>query len=208
MKRLTELGKKYGTDKATHHTFTDIYDSYFAKFKNPNILEIGVDKGASLKMYNDYYGGFCNIVGLDLRDLYRGNEKNIKTIIGNQARITDLKKCVDELNGFDIILDDGSHYMKDQQKSLCYLFDYLRDKGIYILEDLHTSFIESFNPQKTLTTINLLVQLGEGKYSSYSQYVSQKDFLRLKKQIKNVNIFGIMNKKSLGKSMTSIIEKI
>jgi hypothetical protein len=115
---------------------------------------------------------------------------------------------VDELNGFDIILDDGSHYMKDQQKSFKYLFDHLREKGIYILEDLHTSFIESFNPQKTITTINLLVQLGEGKYSSYSPYVSQKDFIRLKKQIKNVNIFGTMNKKSLGKSMTSIIEKI
>jgi hypothetical protein len=92
MKRLTELGKKYGTDKATHHTFTDIYDGYFAKFKNPNILEIGVDNGASLKMYNDYYGGFCNIVGLDLTDLYRGNKKNIKTIIWQSSKNKRLKK--------------------------------------------------------------------------------------------------------------------
>ena len=34
MKKLTQIGMNYRTDKAYEHGFTEIYDEYFCKFTN------------------------------------------------------------------------------------------------------------------------------------------------------------------------------
>jgi len=51
MKKLTEIGQKYGTDKATYHFFTEVYDDIFQQYENPRILEIGVAQYKSIAMY-------------------------------------------------------------------------------------------------------------------------------------------------------------
>lgn len=209
MNRLTELGVKHNTDKATYHLFTDIYDDFFKKFKNPNILEIGVGRGASLRMYDEYYNGECNIVGFDHggKSKYAGNGRNIKIIIGDQSKIEDLKKCVDTIKKYDIIIDDGGHFMKEQQISFCFLFDYVKKGGMYVIEDLHTSFNANYNPEKTINTIDLLTQLDKGLYNSCSPYISQNDFNRLKGQIKSIKIFGNASERNAKNSITSVITK-
>jgi hypothetical protein len=64
MNRLTEIANKHNTDKGTNtkcdnggvgHGFTTFYYDYFKDLKRPIILEIGVWKGASIKMYNDFF---------------------------------------------------------------------------------------------------------------------------------------------------------
>ena len=40
----------------------------------------------------------------------------------------------------DIIIDDGGHYMHQQQISFGFLFAYMRSGGLYFIEDLHTSY--------------------------------------------------------------------
>lgn len=210
MKRLTELGIKYGTDKATHHLFTEIYDGFFEKFTHPNILEIGVFHGASLQMYDEYYNGECNIVGLDNgRDelTYMGNGKNIKVIIGNQTKIEDLKKCLERVKEYDIIIDDGGHQMQEQQISFAFLFDYVKSGGIYILEDLHTSFRGYYNHKRITTTLDILTQLDKGVYNFPSRYISTDDFDRLKKDIKSIQIFWKTPEKDPKNSITSVITK-
>ena len=56
---LSKLGHKHKCDKYTDHLYTQIYDNYFHPLKNHDIklFEIGIYRGASLKMWNDY---FCN----------------------------------------------------------------------------------------------------------------------------------------------------
>lgn len=210
MKRLTELGIKNNTDKATRHLYTEIYDDYFKKYKNPNILELGVYHGASLKLYDEYYNGECNIVGLDNGKeslKYFGNEKNIKVIIGDQSKTEDLKKSIGVIKEYDIIIDDGGHFMEQQQVSFAFLFDFLKSGGIYILEDLHTSFSGRFNPTKVVSTIDILEQLKNGVYTKESPYISQADFNRLKKQINSIEIFWKTPEKSMKNSITSVITK-
>ena len=41
---------------------------------------------------------------------------------------------------FDIIINDGSHITSHQQNSFGFLFPFLNSNGIYICEDLHTSY--------------------------------------------------------------------
>ncbi len=73
---------------------------------------------------------------------------------------------------FDIILDDGGHTMKQQITSFKILYPFVKKGGIYIIEDLHTSYWKNafgacFGGNETLispqagagTTINFLQSL-------------------------------------------------
>ena len=44
------------------------------------------------------------------------------------------------MGGVDIVLDDGSHQTKHQIESFKFLFPRMSKGGIYMVEDLHTSF--------------------------------------------------------------------
>jgi hypothetical protein len=58
----------------------------------------------------------------------------------DQSDSNQLSKFVSEVDyKFDIIIDDGSHQMADQQLTFYYLSKVLKKGGIYIIEDLHTS---------------------------------------------------------------------
>ena len=59
-RKLKELGLKHGTDKATSHSYLQIYAKVFDSLelvdKNIKILEIGAgDTGASHKMWAEYF---------------------------------------------------------------------------------------------------------------------------------------------------------
>jgi hypothetical protein len=50
---------------------------------------------------------------------------------------------------YDVIVDDGGHTRKQQVNSLIGLWPYVRKNGgIYVIEDIFTSFIHFFNDNK------------------------------------------------------------
>ena len=60
--------KKYDTDKHTVHAYIqEYYEQIFFPYKNKitNLLEIGVLKGESLKLWRDYFSK-GEIVGIDI----------------------------------------------------------------------------------------------------------------------------------------------
>ncbi len=136
---LNEIGLKHGTDKATHHKYLDFYEKNLPdRSFSGRLLEVGVMDGASLRMWADYYPN-AEIVGIDIdepRDSGFSNAKWLK-VDGTTPAITQLGK-------FDIILDDGSHMTKDQQETLGLAWGMLNKGGIYIMEDLHTSYNQDY----------------------------------------------------------------
>ena len=56
MLSLKEIGLKYPTNK-NNYGFLNIYEKYFHFFreKKINILEIGVEKGDSLRLWREYF---------------------------------------------------------------------------------------------------------------------------------------------------------
>lgn len=68
---------------------------------------------------------------------------------------------------FDIIIDDGCHIVEHQITSFKTLFPLIKPKGMYIIEDLHTSYWKEYggkgtldNPQTTpLSAIKFLQRL-------------------------------------------------
>jgi len=124
--------------------YFEAYDFHFASLKDwpINILEIGIASGGSLRMWKNY---FINgiVYGLDCNSdcrIYKANRINI--IIGHQEDTDFLEKMTNI--HFDIIVDDGGHTMKQQIASFNALFPALNDGGIYVIEDLCTSFWPSW----------------------------------------------------------------
>jgi hypothetical protein len=146
MDRLTELGLKYNTDKAFFHLFTSFYNTYFEKYteKPIRILELGIFKGGSLKMLGEYFK-HSTIYGIDINhdsvNKYYGD--NIITYHCSQIDSDKLHTLFKNMK-FDIIIDDGSHVTSHQQKSLGMLFPFLHEDGIYVCEDLHTSYVHCY----------------------------------------------------------------
>lgn len=147
MKLLTRIANLCGTDKGTTnghaHGYTEFYEDIFNKFldkEEVNILEIGVFKGDSLKMYDAFFDGKCNIYGIDIEDKTEYDSNNIKTFICDQGSREELQNFKDSIGDvkFDLIIDDGSHFSDHEITSLFCLHDLLKKDGFYIIEDLHT----------------------------------------------------------------------
>ena len=69
MNDLLELGKQYKSTKG-RVGFLEIYSNYFKDYKDKeiNILEIGIDKGESLKIWRRYFTR-AKICGIDIIDI-------------------------------------------------------------------------------------------------------------------------------------------
>jgi len=124
-----------------------VYERYFSRFVNHSLvfLEIGVSKGGSLQMWKRYFGPFATIVGIDIDPACQSlEEKQVHVRIGDQSDPAFLQGVVDEFGPFDVILDDGSHIMRHVCASFHYLYDFVKEGGIYVIEDLHTAYMPDY----------------------------------------------------------------
>ncbi|MEM7193896.1 MAG: tetratricopeptide repeat protein [Pseudomonadota bacterium] len=143
---LTVLGKRYGTDKV-QHGFTNFYSEHLEPHRDriTKVLEIGIFNGSSLLMWRDYFSN-ANIYGIDILVPELENADRISMHTVDQRNPDDLTAFAEFAgSGFDLIIDDGGHTMSQQQISLAYLFPHLKSGGVYIVEDLHTSFLSEIN---------------------------------------------------------------
>ena len=143
MNELDQLLTKYNTDKSSlFHNYSKVY---FEKFKGRRLeqltlLEIGVLEGASIKAWYDFFPN-ANIVGADLgNDCQRFSNDRIFIEIGD-ATTPEFLETITKKYSFDIIIDDGSHRWIDQRVSFEFLFQKLTPGGIYVVEDLSTSYL-------------------------------------------------------------------
>lgn len=123
--------------------YFDIYDFWFKKYKNKPIviLEIGVYQGGSLNMWRDYFGKEAEIFAIDINPLCKQFETDkTKIFIGSQEDKEFLKYVKSQVPKFDILIDDGGHTMNQQIVTFEELFEHIKDDGIYLCEDLHTSY--------------------------------------------------------------------
>lgn len=143
MSTLDNLAKVYGTDKSSDkHNYCVKYEKYlpFNRYDKLNILEIGVLDGKSLLTWKDYYYR-SNILGIDINpDCKKYEEDRIFIEIGSQDDDKFLNKISNEYGSFDFILDDGSHLNEHVIFSFETLFQYVKSGGIYIVEDVATSY--------------------------------------------------------------------
>ncbi len=138
---LNEIGMETGTDKANfHHNYLRKYEHFLSKFKNTEftLLELGVFKGASLEMWSRYFPK-ARIVGADYdKNCLQYNDVRKKVILADLSDTEEIKKLCDLQP--TVIIDDASHIWSHQIKALFTLYKALTHGGIYIIEDIETSF--------------------------------------------------------------------
>ena len=128
--------------------YFDVYELYFEKYRNKpvNMLEIGVAGGGSMQMWKSYFGKKAFIFGVNIIQKKKElEEEQIKIFIGDQADRTFLKGLRQQLPKLDIILDDGGHTMEQQINTFEELWPHLKEGGVYICEDVHTSYQKTYN---------------------------------------------------------------
>jgi len=154
---LAELFNKYGSDK-DRNGYSHLYSVLFDRIKNDNlnVLEIGIGTmiqdvkssmknympdtylpGASLRAWNDYFTN-SRIYGMDIQPDTQFSENRIETYICDSTDPNSVNNVMQPLNlQFDIIIDDGWHWDEAQKKTLTNFFPYLKEGGIYIIEDIY-----------------------------------------------------------------------
>lgn len=140
MKSLNRIGKKQGTDKY-RHGFLPFYDKHFSsrRLDELRLLEIGILGGTSLRMWAEYFRNAA-ITGCDIEEDSFFTAERVECCLLDQSSREALTAWRDaHAEGFDIIIDDGSHFMHDQQITFALLFPLLKSGGYYVIEDLHTS---------------------------------------------------------------------
>ncbi len=160
---LIEIGKKYPSSKNISG-FIQLYEKYFFSLKNSkiNILEIGIENGDSLRIWREYFPN-ANICGVDIiKKNFQINNVDIQQ--GDQSNHNFLKSLIDNYKKFDIIIDDGSHKAKHIIASFNFLFPYLNNDGIYVIEDLQTSYFPRYggsriNLRKKNSSMNFIKSL-------------------------------------------------
>ncbi len=158
---LDTIARNCGTDKSSlYHNYTAIYNQFLSGFKDSPLtfLEIGVGCGGSTRLWDQYFTNplaklyFIDINGNCYKH-FEGLSSRCTLNMVNQASADELHHWVKLVNGqFDIIIDDGSHQMEHQIISFKTLFPHLKKGGLYIIEDLHTSYWRDYGSEGDCNT--------------------------------------------------------
>jgi hypothetical protein len=123
-----------GGDKGTAHDYLGTYAKYLSKRKNVDFLEIGVFRGDSIKMWNEYFSD-SNVVGIDISlDMVSYPELD-NVFVCDATSQESIDNVIGDRN-FDYIIDDGSHAVQDQINTFDLLFNKVNSDGIYFIEDI------------------------------------------------------------------------
>jgi glycosyltransferase involved in cell wall biosynthesis len=127
--------------------YFEIYERHFVKFRNQSIslLEFGVLHGGSLQMWKHYFGPRAKIYGADINPRCAElAEEQISILLADQENRESLRRIASTLPPFDIIIDDGGHTMLQQKVTFEEMWGHLKDGGVYLVEDMHTSYWPAF----------------------------------------------------------------
>lgn len=178
MSELTQLGRKYRTDKVdVWHTFKgenymDIYAKYMKRFRfrEFTFLEIGVRDGASLRTWAEYFP-HATVVGIDINPDCKAHEQvRIKIEIGSQDDPEFLQQVIAKHGPFGIVVDDGSHINTMMIESFIHLNPHTL--GLYIFEDMKASHVDLTEDVKSWPGMKLNKDLNPDNSSTRREFES------------------------------------
>ena len=169
----------FSTHKWVH--YLPVYERTLSPLRGRpvRLLEIGVSRGGSLQLWRRYLHPESTVVGIDIEpDCARFDDpKNrVHVRIGSQADLGFLRKIVDELGPFDVVVDDGSHMASHMIETFRYLFAHgLQDGGVYIVEDMHTNYWTPWRDSK-LSFVDFAKSLVDVMHAHYLATTGELEF--------------------------------
>lgn len=124
--------------------YFEVYEQFFSRFrgKSPKVLEVGVFLGGGLEMWSKYFGPGSEILGIDIEPSTLDKApRGTRVFIGDQGDSGFWNDFLLSQPGpYDIIIDDGGHRMEQQILTLQKTLPLLKEGGVYLCEDTHTSY--------------------------------------------------------------------
>lgn len=145
MNKMEKIGRLHDTDKITTHRYHEIYPTYIEKFydQTGGMIEIGLcprHGKASLNMWQDLFSSNMHIYGLD-KDTPDEFTDRYTLLQCDQSDAESLDRCIQKIEKpIFFINDDGSHIPEHQLLTFNKLFPLLEVGGVYIIEDVETSY--------------------------------------------------------------------
>jgi hypothetical protein len=134
-----------------HSSYFAVYDALFSPYRGKPItfVEVGVLGGGSLFMWREFFGPQARIIGIDLNPNARKWEKDgFEIFIGSQSSTEFWQEFRRAVGPVDILLDDGGHTYAQQITTVEAMVDTIRDHGLLVVEDTHTSYMDGFGPRR------------------------------------------------------------
>lgn len=119
------------------YAFAELLRKY--ENKEINLLEIGVNQGGAISCYLDYFSK-GTMFGIDIANRIEYNlhpelnSKRFNFYLGSFDNLEIIENI--SQNKFDIIIEDGSHELDHQKRSIEIYLPFLKKDGIMIIEDI------------------------------------------------------------------------
>ena len=141
-----------------HHYF-GVYERFLMPLRGRplTLLEIGVNRGGSLRMWREYFGASARIFGMDVNPACAAfASEGVRIFIGDQADRDFLRRVKTEIGELDVVIDDGGHKTSQQINSFEELYPVTRQ--LYLVEDTHSSYWEDFLDMGSLSFVEYAKQ--------------------------------------------------
>ena len=181
--------------KKSGHGYSRFYEKHLKAFKNKKIkiLEIGSYAGGSAAAFKKYFKKsqiFCfdinianfeyiskdiQVFGLDVSNL-NSQQKTLQKIF-----------IKEKFKYFDLIIDDGSHQLKDILTSFRSLFSYLKKGGFYIIEDYMLPNFYDYNRDIKDVLVDRMISSLKKKKLFRSNIIDKKYQIFLHKNIQKIS---------------------
>ena len=133
-----------------HSSYFPVYDEIFEKYigKKITFVEVGVFGGGSLFMWRNFFGKQARIIGVELNPEAKKWEKDgFEIFIGDQSDPDFWTNFYKQVGEIDILLDDGGHTYVQQIVTSEFALDNIKNGGVLVVEDTHTSYMDKFGDQ-------------------------------------------------------------
>lgn len=170
LKNIFETLQQQGfeTDKGSVHSYIDVYEEVLEPYRKKanKVLEIGVFKGNSLRMWENYFE-WADVIGVDCHETPHDGMADLREMIKSGEHIIKIfdAENPDEVDfhfygmKFDVIIEDANHSLEQQLKLYHIYKEYLAPGGIYIIEDIEDidksrAAFETIDNSKTVTILD------------------------------------------------------
>lgn len=180
MTPLCDLARKHKTDKGGEHFdagqvchyYTPVYWNclYRRRERVRKVLELGVNTGASLRMWEEFFPN-ANIIGIDNEPGTLFSTDRIQCEYADEANAENLAWVAAKHAPYDVIIDDGSHDPVLQESAAITLIATLKSLvGMYFIEDISDpelrTRLQGRLPAYTVTTLTCQKSLGPDPFRS------------------------------------------
>ena len=125
-------------------------------------------------MWRNFFGKQARIIGIELNPEAKKWEKDgFEIFIGDQSDPDFWRDFYKQVGDIDILLDDGGHTYVQQIVTAEYALDNIKDGGVLVVEDTHTSYMDKFG-DKSIKFINYISKMTDRINTRFGSFENTK----------------------------------